>query len=77
MEKFFKIIIRFLLIYIYVRLYRMIVGLFYDIDYISYLFGAGVIFTSVLLYCGIGIIVIKHKIKRLTKNSKEVFDKDE
>lgn len=72
MKKVLKIIIKFLLIYIYVLLYKAIVNSFYEIDNISYLFGAGVVFTGVLLYCGIEIIIIKHKIRKLTKNSKEV-----
>ena len=72
MKKVLKIIIRFLLIYIYVLLYRAIVNSFYDIDSISYLLGSGVVFTGVLLYCVIEIIIIKCKIRKLTKNSKEV-----
>lgn len=72
MKKVLKIIIRFLLIYIYVLLYKAIVNSFYEIDNISYLLGSGVVFTGVLLYCGIEIIVIKNKIKKLRKKSKEV-----
>ena len=77
MKKVFKIIIKFLLIYIYVLLYKAVFGSFYDIDNISYLLGSGVVFTGVLLYCGIEIVVIKYKIKKLTKNSKEVSNKNE
>ena len=72
MKKVLKIIIRFLLIYVYVLLYKAIVNSFYEIDNISYLLGSGVVFTGVLLYCEIEIIVIKYKIKKLRKKSKEV-----